>query len=127
MTARAPRGVVRRALVPFLALLAGAAIAVALLRRLRPGAFARRPLTPDQVRAVRMWRAAKVTLRRAGIEVLPSTTPGELARRLPAVAALAIPYARARWGSAPLSAADARSVLGRLRASLLQPAGARDI
>ena len=109
------------------ALLAVGVVGAGLMRRLRLCSLSRATLTADQARAVSLWRAAKATLRRAGIQVSPATTPGELARRLPAAAEVAVPYARARWGAAPLSAADARLALGRLRKALLQPGRPREI
>ena len=85
-------------------------------RRDRPG----RPpaLTADQKRALRLWRAARARLRRAGIHASPGTTPGELARKAPGAGELAAAYARARWGGARLSGREARSLLRGLEAWL---------
>jgi len=91
------------------------------VRRLRQrrGRSGRPPaLTADQRRALRLWRAARARLRRAGIQASPSTTPGELARKAPGAGELAAACARARWGGARLSEREARSLLRGLDAWL---------
>jgi len=95
-------------------LLAGALfLAVRRFRgRHRPG---RTPaLTPDQRRALRLWRAARSRLRRGGIGIRTNGTARELAREVPALEEVAAAYARVRWGGERLSASDARRLLRRL-------------
>jgi transglutaminase-like putative cysteine protease len=87
-----------------------------LRQRGRPGRQA--ALTADQRRALRLWRAARARLRRAGIPASPGTTPGELARKAPGAGELAAAYARARWGGARLSGREAHSLLRGLDAWL---------
>jgi hypothetical protein len=101
-------------------LAAGLALAIrAVRRRERPGQPA--PLTADQRRALRLWRAARARLRRAGVELSPATTPSELARRAPAAGEVAAAYAKVRWGGAELSAGEARALLRGLEARLAHP------
>lgn len=108
---------------------AGAALlAVALVVRSRRRRFgwARRggargvALTSAQRRALQLWRRARGALRRAGVEVGPTTTPQEAAQsaRVPAALDLAAAYNAARWGGAPLSSAQARGLLRDLSRAL---------
>ena len=75
-------------------------------------------LGPDQQRALRLWRSARVRLRRAGIDVGDGATARELARRAPAVAELVSAYSSARWGGARLAASEARALLRGLERRL---------
>src|SRR2546427_297877 len=97
-----------------------AAAVIAWLRRLRLRArkAQERELTSDQRRAVALWRGARRLLKRAGVEIAVGTTPGELARRIPAAADIARAYAAARWGGAPLAPRVARAALRTLDAGL---------
>jgi len=90
------------------------------VRRLRRRGRSGRPpaLTADQRRALRLWRAARARLRRAGIHASPGTTASELARQAPGAGELAAAYARARWGGARLSGREARSLIRGLDAWL---------
>ncbi|HEY4770186.1 MAG TPA: DUF4129 domain-containing protein, partial [Myxococcales bacterium] len=90
------------------------------VRRLRQPSRPGRPpaLSGDQRRALRLWRAARARLRRAGIPASPGTTPGELARKAPGAGELAAACARARWGGARLSEREARLLLRGLDAWL---------
>ena len=118
----APR--LRTALIGILLLAAAGVLAVALRRvRLPRSRRGRRTgLDADQRRALELWRRARTQLRRAGLEVAPSWTPHEAARRarLPAVEELASAWAAARWGGAPLPAETARTLLRKLDAELSQ-------
>src|SRR5438067_1219949 len=118
-TGDAPAGRARVAAAA-LAVVLGGALATVLVRRRarlrkRGGELA---LTADQERALRLWRAARVLLRRAGIEVAPATTPRELARRVPVAGEVAVIHAEARWGVGTLPASTARAALRRLRTAL---------
>ena len=110
----------KTALTGLLALVAAGLLAWA-VRRLR---FSRRPaalkLDADRKRASQLWRRARVRLTRAGIEVLPATTPHEAAQSagVPAAEELASAYLAARWGGAALPADRARALLRRLDAEL---------
>ena len=97
-----------------------AAAVIAWLRRLRLRArkAQERELTSDQRRAVALWRGARRLLKRAGVEIAVGTTPGELARRIPAAADIARAYAAARWGGAQLAPRVARAALRTLDAGL---------
>ena len=97
-----------------------AAAVIAWLRRLRLRArkAQERELTSDQRRAVALWRGARRLLKRAGVEIAVGTTPGELARRIPAAAYIARAYAAARWGGAQLAPRVARAALRTLDAGL---------
>src|SRR5947209_6067876 len=97
-----------------------AAAVIAWLRRLRLRArkAQERELTSDQRRAVALWRGARRLLKRAGVEIAVGTTPGELARRVPAAADIARAYAAARWGGAQLAPRVARAALRTLDAGL---------
>jgi len=77
-------------------------------------------LTRAQRRALQLWRRGRATLRRAGVEVGPGTTPQEAARsaKVPAALELADAYNAARWGGAQLSAVKARVLLRDLARSL---------
>ena len=75
-------------------------------------------LSPDQKRALRLWRAARVRLRRAGIEVADGATARELAGRMPDAAELVSAYSSARWGGAPLPVSEARALLRRFEERL---------
>ena len=115
----APAGRARLAKTALAVVLVGA-LAMVLVRR-RAGLRKRGrklALTADQERALRLWRAARVLLRHAGIEVAPATTPRELARRVPLAGEVAAIHAEVRWGLAPLPASTARAALGRLRTAL---------
>jgi hypothetical protein len=117
----APR--LRVALLAVLAL-AGTALLALAIRRVRLPSFGGRAdgreLDPDQRRAIRLWRKARVRLLRAGIDLSPSTTPREAAlrARVPAVSELAAAWAAARWGGEPLPADTARALLRRLDTEL---------
>jgi protein-glutamine gamma-glutamyltransferase len=71
-------------------------------------------LTPDQRRALRLWRAARSRLRRGGIGTRTNGTARELAREVPALEEVAAAYARVRWGGERLSASEVRKLLRRL-------------
>jgi len=86
--------------------------------RLRAGSGRGTALSPDQRRALRLWRTARGRLRRAGVQIAPASTAGEVARRFPAVREAADAYAAARWGGAALSSRDARATLRRLEDAL---------
>lgn len=111
-----------------MALLVGCAVALAgllLMRirgaRLRLASFRRGSgLGPDQRRAIRLWRRARIRLQRAGIPVTPATTPREAAERarIPAVTELADEYGKSRWGGKPLPAGRARRLLRNLDATI---------
>ncbi|HZX94635.1 MAG TPA: DUF3488 and transglutaminase-like domain-containing protein [Myxococcales bacterium] len=104
------------------ALLAGALALWA--RQVRSGGRPQKSQGPaldrEQRRAFRLWRRGRATLRAAGVELAPSTTPWEAARRtqLPAVVALVSAYNAARWGGSPLSRAQVRGLLRDLKTSL---------
>ena len=103
--------------------LAAAAGAVLFARRSRrgPGRRTTRPLSPDQLRAQRLWRRARANLRRAGIQLSPASTALEAAGKLSGSAALnelALRCLSARWGGAALPAPEARRLLRELRRSL---------
>jgi protein-glutamine gamma-glutamyltransferase len=112
-----------------LGLLAAALCAGAVfgLRKVR---ISRRPrarrLEADRKRALQLWQRARARLRQAGVELLPSTTPREAARRaqVPAARALVAAYLAARWGGAELSALRARELLRALDAELSGLSGA---
>jgi transglutaminase-like putative cysteine protease len=93
------------------------------LRRLRfrrPSLWRTSTLDKDQRRALRLWRAARRRMRRAGLEVPRSATAREVAHSVKVAAAseLAAVYTAARWGGAALSAADSRRLLRNLAAGL---------
>ena len=114
------KGRLRRVIAAVGAAVAAAAV-IAWLRRLRlraRKAQERRELTADQRRAVALWRGARRLLRRAGVEIAVGTTPGELARRVPAAADIARAYAAARWGGSQLAPRVARAALRELDAGL---------
>ena len=119
----APR--LRAALLGLLGLAVVAALALA-LRRVRLPQLSSRgrraPLDADQRRALDLWRRARRQLQRAGLEVAPSWTPHEAARRAgsPAAEELASAWAATRWGGAPLPAETARALLRKLDAELAQ-------
>jgi hypothetical protein len=108
-----------------LLVLALAAAAWVLWRR--RAAFRRRtrppPLGPDQKRALRLWRAARARLLRAGVALGEATTAREAAARAgPRAAAaageLAERYLASRWGGAPLAPSSARELLRELDVAL---------
>src|SRR3989475_543688 len=113
------KGRLRRVIAAVGAAVAAAAV-IAWLRRLRLRArkAQERELTSDQRRAVALWRGARRLLKRAGVEIAVGTTPGELARRIPAAAYIARAYAAARWGGAQLAPRVARAALRTLDAGL---------
>jgi len=114
------KGRLRRVIAAVGAAVAAAAV-IAWLRRLRlraRKAQERRELTADQRRAVALWRGARRLLRSAGVEIAVGTTPGELARIVPAAADIARAYAAARWGGAQLAPRVARAALRELDAGL---------
>ena len=88
----------------------------ALARRARRGPRAKgaAPLTADEQRAVRLWRAARTRLRRAGLEVPAGRTARELARGVPELGEVAALHAAARWGGGQLPGGVVRAALGRL-------------
>lgn len=112
-------GRLRTAAVAMAAALAAAAL-LAGVRRLRPRAGRGRgpALSSDQRRALRLWRAARGRLRRAGFQVPSGTTARDLARRFPAAGETADAYAAARWGGAALTPRQARAALRRLDEAL---------
>ena len=100
-----------------------AGLLVVALRRVRRGPKAGREasrLDADRQRALQLWQKARGTLRRAGIELNPATTAHEAARlaRVPAAHELAHAYLAARWGTAPLPAERARTLLRNLSSEL---------
>lgn len=119
----APR--LKAALTAIVALF-GAGLLVFALRRVRIGRK-RGGLAPrlgvDRKRALQLWRKARGTLRRAGIELTPSTTAHEAARlaQVPAAQELVSAYLAARWGDADLSAERARALLRKLSSQLSAP------
>ena len=80
------------------------------------------PLGADCRRALRLWQRARLRIRRAGIDVRPTTTAHEVAREVPAAATLVEAYLAARWGGARLSAERARALLRGLDQGLTKPA-----
>jgi hypothetical protein len=102
-------------------------VVLALARRARrsPRAKGAAPLTADERRAVRLWRAARTQLRRAGVEFQAGRTARELARGVPELEEIAALYGAARWGGAQLPGGVVRAALGRLDAALRDGAPAR--
>jgi protein-glutamine gamma-glutamyltransferase len=118
------RGRLRGAIAVAGGVLVSAAV-IAWLRRQRGRArlSQERKLTPDQRRAAALWRGGRRLLRGAGVEITLGTTPGELARRVPAAAELVRAYAGARWGGGRLAPGVARAILRELRFGLRASAG----
>src|SRR5260370_26379987 len=103
-----------------LVLLALLVLAVRRARFGRRGKAGLQALQADQRRAMRLWRQARVHLRRAGLEVTPATTAQEAAQQagLPEAQAVVAAYLAARWGGARLSPARARALLRNLDSAL---------
>jgi protein-glutamine gamma-glutamyltransferase len=112
-----------RSLFTAIGALLAAALVLFWLRRVRffwPSFSRGRRLGKDQERALRLWREARLRMRRAGLEVSPGATAREVAQSVGIAAAsdVAAVYSAARWGGALLPAAEARRLLRNLTAEL---------